>query len=337
VGTDADVSRFTPEGAVRAFDEAQQTRWWLAHPIGVVRKYADDRGSALAGLVTYQVFLGLIPLLVVLLTLLGRFATGSKRIRDALVDSTLTQVPIVGRGLKDDIGALTVTGPWLAVSVIGLLWTSTGIYTSLQLALNQVWNVRGVNRQGFVNRQVRSLLLFALMVVAAVGTPALGVDRLAPPDAGPFASSAEALLGALVSTVLLFVVFRITVSSEVRTAHLVPAAVVAGLFWELLQRIGGRIVTGQLQQAEQVYGGLGLVVAVLLWINLLARSAVFANEWAVVSLRQLWPRRITQPPLTPVDRSVLEGLVRNEHRRPEQHIEVWFDDDAPADRQRDEQ
>jgi uncharacterized BrkB/YihY/UPF0761 family membrane protein len=111
-------------------------------------------------------------------------------------------------------------------------------------------------------------------------------------------------------------------------ARLVPAAALAALFWELLQRVGAWIVLDRLAQAEDLYGGIGFVVVTLFWINLLARSAILANEWAVVSWDRLWPRRIAQPPLTEADREVLTRLVHNERRRPEEHIEVRFDERA---------
>lgn len=324
--------REIPERGVRWFDDVQQTRWWLAHPIGTIRKYADDRSSALAGLVTFHLFLGLLPLLVVMLTVFARLAEGSDNIRDAILDSTLAQLPVLGSRLDDQLDALSGSNPWVVVSVLGLLWTSTGIYNSLQLALNQVWNVRGVHRQGFVNRLVRSFALFVLVLVAGVGTVPLRGDRpwgFLPDQLVPWIGLASSVV---VSIVVLALVFRIAVSSQVPARHLLPAAVLAGLLWQLIQRLGEWIVIRQLADAEDLYGSVGFVVVVLLWINLLARSALFANEWAVVSVRHLWPRRITQPPLTAADRDVLESLVRNEQRRPEQHIEVWFDPDACAPR-----
>ncbi len=324
--------REIPERGVRWFDDVQQTRWWLAHPIGTIRKYADDRSSALAGLVTFHLFLGLLPLLVVMLTVFARLAEGSDNIRDAILDSTLAQLPVLGSRLDDQLDALSGSNPWVVVSVLGLPWTSTGIYNSLQLALNQVWNVRGVHRQGFVNRLVRSFALFVLVLVAGVGTVPLRGDRpwgFLPDQLVPWIGLASSVV---VSIVVLALVFRIAVSSQVPARHLLPAAVLAGLLWQLIQRLGEWIVIRQLADAEDLYGSVGFVVVVLLWINLLARSALFANEWAVVSVRHLWPRRITQPPLTAADRDVLESLVRNEQRRPEQHIEVWFDPDACAPR-----
>jgi YihY family inner membrane protein len=317
-----------PERAVRWFDAYQQDRPVLALPVGTVRKYADDRGSAFAGLVTFQVFLGMLPLLVIVLTVLGQVLEGSDDLRESALESTLGQFPMLGARIEDDLSALGADGIWLAVSAVALLWTAAGIYHGLQLAMNQVWNVQGVDRQGFVSRHLRALLLFTLVVAAAIGTTFVR-------DAIPFgglpsgvAAPVLALFGAAVAGLLLFAVLRIVVAPTVPTVRLVPAAVLAGLIWELLQRVGVYLVTDRLSQAQDLYGTIGFVVVVLFWINLLARSVIFANEWAVVSWRGLWPRRIAQPPLTDADREVLRALVLNERRRPEQHIEVRFDDEA---------
>jgi YihY family inner membrane protein len=314
-----------PERAVRRFDDFQQDRWWIAFPVGAVRKYADDRGSALAALVTVQVFLGLLPLLVVALTVLGTFLEGSEDLRNAALDSTLAQFPVLGDRIRDDVSALTVSSFWVVVSILGLLWTAIGIYNSLQLTLNQVWNVEGVRRQGFVSRQARALALFGLVVGAAVGTAFVpdSVVSLSP-DVVADVLGTVARVG--VAAALLLGVFRLALSPSVPTRLVLPAALLAGLLWHLVQQVGAWLVVERLAEAEDLYGGIGFVVVVLFWINLLARALVFANEWAVVGWRQLWPRRIAQPPLTDADRRVLADLVRNERRRPEQHIQVTFDE-----------
>jgi YihY family inner membrane protein len=317
-----------PERTVRWFDEAQQTRAWLAHPVGVIRKYADDRGSALAGLVTFQIFMGMLPLLVVVLTVLGWAIDGSERLQRAVLDSTMSQFPVIGRRLQDDVTGLAPSGPWVALAVVGLLWTAAGIYHSVQLALNKVWNVEGVGRQGFVSRHLRALILFSLVVAAALGTAFVPTEAVVGWVPDSLVAPLAAVARSVVAGVLLLGVFRIATAPTVRTVQLLPAALLAGLLWHLLQRVGAWFVTDRLARAQDLYGAIGLVVVTLFWINLLARSAVFANEWAVVSWRSLWPRRIAQPPLTDADREVLTALVRNERRRPEQHVHVEYDADA---------
>ncbi len=321
------------ESAVRLFDDFQQRHRVLAQPIGTIRKYADDRGSAFAGLLTFQVFLGMLPLLVVALTVFGRIVASSAELEQSVLDSTLAQFPVIGEGIKNNVSALSVNGWWIWVTIAGLLWTATGIYTGFQLALNQAWNVAGVSRQGFVSRQLRALILFVLVFAAAIGTSFLrGIDMLS--FNSWLASHAFSLaMGWLVGGVLLLGAFRIVVAPEVPTSKLILGAVLAGLAWEVLQRLGSWLIVDRLSRAQNLYGAIGFVVVTLGWINLLARSVMLANEFAVVTHRGLWPRRITQPPLTDADRKSLVGLIRNEWRRPEEHIMVRFDpnDDEAGD------
>jgi hypothetical protein len=45
-----------------------------------------------------------------------------------------------------------------------------------------------------------------------------------------------------------------------------------------------------------------------------------------VLARRLWPRAIVQPPLTEADRASMALQALQNQRRPEQHVEVTFDD-----------
>jgi membrane protein len=54
-------------------------------------------------------------------------------------------------------------------------------------------------------------------------------------------------------------------------------------------------------------------------------------EADVVRARHLWPRSITQPPLTTADRRVLQDTAEVETRRPEQRVNVEFTAQADHD------
>jgi len=57
---------------------------------------------------------------------------------------------------------------------------------------------------------------------------------------------------------------------------------------------------------------------------------VYCAETNVVLARRLWPRAIVQPPLTDADRASLAVQALQNQRRPEQHIEVTWDDRPPG-------
>ena len=57
---------------------------------------------------------------------------------------------------------------------------------------------------------------------------------------------------------------------------------------------------------------------------------MYCAEINVVLARRLWPRTIVQPPLTEADRASMALQALQNQRRPEQHIEVTFDDRRPG-------
>ncbi|WP_370328138.1 YhjD/YihY/BrkB family envelope integrity protein [Euzebya sp.] len=325
-GPDGHESPPLPERWVRAFDAWQGRHGVVGYPVAVIRKYADDRGSAFAALVTHYGFLALFPLLALLVTGLTWAADLDEGFRDRILDSVVAQLPVIGARLREEAAPLEVEGVVVVVSVLSLLWGATGLYNSGQLVMSQVWNVEGVDRPGFVERLLRSLGLYltlGLGVVASAGAWWLGVFRPA--------TSTEVLASSVVGTavlnvLILLVVLRLVTPPSVRWRRLVAPAVLTGVMWEALQLGGHWLVLRQLTRLQDLYGIFGLVLVTIAWLNLAARAAVLAVEAAVVAADGLWPRRIAQPPLTDADREVLERITRNERRRPEQQVTITWDD-----------
>ena len=83
--------------------------------------------------------------------------------------------------------------------------------------------------------------------------------------------------------------------------------------------------------ASNVYGTFALVIGLLVWIALGAQLTLYCAEINVVRRpARLWPRSLTQPPLTEADRQVLRAGALAERRRLEEHIEVTFDTEEEA-------
>jgi uncharacterized BrkB/YihY/UPF0761 family membrane protein len=108
--------------------------------------------------------------------------------------------------------------------------------------------------------------------------------------------------------------------------QLVPGAVLAGIGWTILQSLGGFVVGHYLKDDSAVYGLFGIVLGLFAWIYLIAELTVYAAELNVVLARKLWPRAMVQPPLTDADRRSMAAQALQNQRRPEQHVDVSFDD-----------
>ena len=88
-------------GLTRRLDDYQQRHRWLGFPLAVAYKFFDDQGVYLAALITYYGFLSLFPLLLLLASILGFVLRGNEDLRQQILDSTLSQFPVISEQLRD--------------------------------------------------------------------------------------------------------------------------------------------------------------------------------------------------------------------------------------------
>src|SRR5580698_3894167 len=157
------------ERALRRVDAFQRRHRAAAFAIGVLKKYGDDNAGALTVQIAYAVFTTVFPLLLVLVTVLGLVLSGDPSARHAVLHSTFSQFPIVGHYLEGNIHALhksSVVG--LVIGLVALLYGATGLASTGQYAMAQVWNLPGPNRPNFVHRLGRSASFLGILGTGVV-------------------------------------------------------------------------------------------------------------------------------------------------------------------------
>jgi YihY family inner membrane protein len=316
------------ERAIRRVDATQQRHTPTAFVFAVVKKYGDDNGGVLASNLAYSAFVSIFPLLLILTTILGLAAAFNPSVRTDVLNAVAGQVPLIGKTLTGNVTELkrsSVIG--LIVGLLGLIWGATGLAQAGLFTMEQVWNLPGPARPGFVPRLGRAGLFLCLLcggVVATTGLASLSTylhDGLAfkvPVEVVTAAFNAGMYLGA----------FRALTPKGVPTRSLLPGAVSGGVLWTVLQVLGTYLVHHFLH-SDSIYGVFATVLGLLAWIYLAVQITVYSAEINVVLSRRLWPRSIVQPPLTEADRASMALQALQNQRRPEQHVEVTFHDRPP--------
>jgi YihY family inner membrane protein len=313
---------------VERADEWQQGHRVPAFIVGVVKKYGDDRGGHLAALITYYGFLSLFPLLLVLVTVLGFLLHDNPSLRHDLLDSALADFPIVGQQLRQNVNALGGNGLGLAIGLLALVWGSLGVAQAAQHAMAQVWAIAVARRPSFFPRLARSLLVLGVLALAIGATSALAAVATLVPSSIVVTVVSTALL-VVVNVALYWLAFRVLTPKEVASRHLWPGAIVGGVAWTALQALGGWLVARQLRHTSELYGTFGVVLGLLFFLFLAAQIVVYAAEINVVWARRLYPRSLKPPPLTEADEEVLAGIAETEARRPEETVDVDFEENRP--------
>ncbi len=311
--------------AVRRIDEFQQRHRPLAFVFAVVKKFGDDQGGNLCALITYYGFMSLFPLLLVLVTVLGFVLEGNPGLRDDILNSAVTDFPIIGDQIQRNVGSVRGNGLGLAIGIIFTFYGGLGVANAAQDAMNRIWEVPMRARPGFLPRVLRSLALIGTIGLGIIITSVLSGIGGGTGNLGAWVRIAAVGIAFVLNVGLFALAFRVLTAREVTWGDVWPGAVIAAIGWEVLQAVGGAFVSHQLKGMSETYGVFAIVIGLLLWIFLQARVVLYAAEVNVVRAHHLWPRSIAPPPLTDGDKRAYAAYAETEERRPEERVEVDID------------
>jgi YihY family inner membrane protein len=310
---------------VKRLDEYQRAHLWLGFPLAVAKKFGEDKAGHLAALVSYYAFFSLFPLLMVFTAVLGMLLRGNPELQDAIVDSALTQFPVIGDQIRENVGSLKGSPVVLAVGIATALWAGMGVTTALQSALNSVWDVPIRRQPNFLFARLRSLIMLAVLGILTVGAALLS-GLGGGPGAVEIGLRVVGIAGGIaVNLVLFMLAFKILTNRRLTWWEVFPGAAVAAGGWALLQILGTWFVDRQLKGATETYGAFAFVIGLLLWLYIGAQLTLYAAEVNAVKANHLWPRGLRKEPMTEADRRTLRRMAKVEERREDEDVDVSFD------------
>jgi len=318
------------ERQLRRFDRFQQRHGLVGFPIAVMQKFGNDQAGGKAALMAYYGLFALFPLLLLFATILGWLLTDNPSLHRQLLNSAFANFPIIGSQLRQNTHSLQ--GNWfgLTVGVLGTLYGAQGVGQAALNAMNTVWNVPYKNWPNFFKRRLRGYLWLASLSLATVASTVIagfGTTWLH----GDLAWLWSLLVAFVINLGVFYVIFTVLTAYPLGLRDVWLGVLLGTIFWQALQALGGLYVRHSLTNASDVYGFFAIVIGLLSFLFLAAQLTLLAAEVNVVRHYKLWPRSLTQPPLTAADRATFERLALVEERRPEVRVTIGFT--AEADRQ----
>lgn len=316
-------------------DRLQRRHPVAGFPIAVVYKYVDDSGPYLAALITYYAFLSLFPLLLLMSTILAHVLAGDPQLQQRVIDSALSQFPVVGSqlGTPEQLSG-GVTG--VVVGVLGSIYGGLGVAQAIQYMMNTAWSVPRNSRPNPFLARGRSLLLLGTAGLAVIGTTAL--STLGSGTAGSLGMALQALalvLSVAVNAVVFVFAFRLATARHLTLRDVAPGALLAAVLWQLLQTFGVSYVGYVVGHASATNGVFALVLGLLAFLYLAAVVGVLCVEINVVRVEHLYPRALLTPftddvHLTEGDRRSYTGQATAQRSKGFERVHVTFE---PTDKQ----
>ena len=192
----------------------------------VVEAYVNEGMPNYASGLAFNAFLTMFPIVLGLVALVGLFFRGSWlyfQMQYVLLNAFPADAQAQIRRTLDAAGQHA--GTLGLVSLFALLWSGTGLFGSLEFAMNRVYGFRGRNPFRMRLDGLRLLVVFVLAVVLMVGiNSAISLVAL------PFLN---VLVGWLVVAGLLLAIYRLTPARALPLGDVLPGALLAGALVEV--------------------------------------------------------------------------------------------------------
>ncbi|GAA1739835.1 YihY/virulence factor BrkB family protein [Aeromicrobium alkaliterrae] len=323
------------EGAsIGRIDAVQRKYRVLGLPIAVIYKYFDDQGPYLAAIIAYYAFFAIFPILLIGTSVLGFFLQGDPELRDRLLDTALSQFPIVGDQLGRPEG-LSGSTTAIVIGVVTALYGAINLGQAVQNAANQVWAVPRNSRANPFLQRFRSLIFLAIgglgiLTIAIASSVLANLDNLGT-SWGDDLNRIFGWVGFALTVVVFMMIFHLISGSRATWRRVLPGAVVTALLWQLLQVLGQAYVSGVINRASQMNGTFALVLGLMGFIFLAALMVVIGLETMVVVARRLYPRALLTPftdnvVLTDADQRAYISYAKMQRHKGFQTIEARFED-----------
>jgi membrane protein len=259
-------------------DDVRRRRPWFDVSVATIERFQADEASKLAALIAFYGFFSLFPLLLVFVTLSSWLLADHPEWQERLLESALSQFPVIGDQLQESVGELQGSGLTLVVGLGIALWSGLGATQAIQDALAFIWRTPRDRRRGFVRSRLRSLAMLIAIAVGIVATAVLS-GLAGQLHATPLLAQIAALVTSFAIALALFVVtFRLLTPGSPALHDVLPGAVFSAIGWVVLQLIGVALVDRQLRHASALYGVFGLVIGLLSWLYLQAQISTIGAE-----------------------------------------------------------
>jgi membrane protein len=200
------------------------TSW---RPVQVLAAYGQSQGGNYAASLSFNAFLAMFPLILGMLAIVGVIVSdphAQQTIYSGIVSvfpsDAHAQILLALQKVHRNAGLLGI------LSIIGLLWSGTSLFASMEWSLTQIFDTK---QRDMLRQRAMGLIMVLVFIAAVLFVVGANTVLAASPGAGVIGSVA----GAIVLVALMMAIYRFVPNRTFALKDVWPGAVLAGVLVEL--------------------------------------------------------------------------------------------------------
>lgn len=246
--------------------------------VTMIRSFVEAKAAEAAASIAYYALFSLFPLLI-FLVILGSSILESEQVQQEVLNIVAEVFPtsedLVARNIQQ---VLKLRGAVGIVGIIGLLWSATAVFSALVRNINRAWHT-AEPRNFFIGRLMALSMVGVLAALLFLSFTANTAIRLLSRfeillwGGVPIAQTYTwTILSRMIPWMLAFLIFqglyRWVPNTEVKWSEAFWGALLATTAWEITKSGFSWFISSGLTNQRLIYGSLGAVIALLIWIYL---------------------------------------------------------------------
>ena len=237
-------------------------RSWL--PVRVLAAYGSSQAANYAAALAFSAMLAMFPLILGTLAIVGYLIRdpGTEARFETLILNTFpagAQMEMI-----DALNGVKHAAGWMGLlSLAGILWTASGLFSSMEFAFTQIF---GTKQRDLLRQKAMGLLMMVVLVVA-VGVTVVANTLVA---LFPLAWVTGFLIGGAVMIGLLIMLYRFVPNRTFTVREVLPGALLSGILIEVFSL--GFPIYARYAGGVSTYGAqFGLFFLLAAWFYLLSQ------------------------------------------------------------------
>lgn len=244
-------------------------------------KSARDDASTQAAALTFSMFLSLLPLLAFALWATVALGAGTEWFAELI-----ERIPALSALTETQARELLRIGPGLGITAVAaVLFTASGVANRAQDVLGRIF---GHPARAFVSRLravAATVVLLVILVASVVGSAALAALEIGGIPGWLSSWLTRAMLLPVTFGVILVTYYVLTPRRALPLRSHIPGALVTTIGLAALQAAGTALVARTITRASALYGTIGTVFGLLLFLRLVSWLFLYGAELTSVLAR----------------------------------------------------
>ncbi len=264
------------------------------YALGFYRKFDEDHVWIMSASIAFNIIICIIPITLILFSILGIYLQKDGAL--AYLNQSLNNVVGITPELKDKISAL-VAGAinelsnnsilTAIIGSIGILWTSSGLFSTLRDVLNRIYKTRSDTFYLWVKlRDIGMVFLILTVFVLSFSTTFIlsifeAIDKSFFGDVllqlGFVSSLLTHFIGLIFTFIMFYLIFKLVPQGYVSQKVALISSITAAVLYEALKYLFIFYLVS-FANYQRVYGTYAAIVAVIFWLYYSSLTFVIGAE-----------------------------------------------------------